>query len=265
MLTFIYRHDIDPYLIRFTENFGIRWYGVAYLLGFLIGFLILRFLGRRGYLQVDIEQIADLTLIVALWGIIGGRLGYVFLYGLTFLKENPFYIFQVWSGGMSFHGGLLGGFGGLLWCAYTRKIDFWELGDLAALAVPPGIMLGRIANFINGELWGRPTSGSWGVIFPGSELTRHPSQLYEAVLEGPVLLAIGWLIYRKYPRRGYAGAAFLFFYGLLRFLVEFTRAPDPHIGYIFLGLTRGQLYSLLLLPLAATIFYYRYRTTNGVS
>ncbi len=263
MSGFIYHHNLDPYLVRFGGQFGIRWYGLAYLFGFLIAFFIARWLNRRGDLNVDKEQLVDLTLIVALWAIAGGRLGYVFLYGLSFLLEDPFYIFYFWQGGMSFHGGLIGAVGGLYWFSRTRDINFWQLGDAAALAVPPGLMLGRIANFINGELWGRLTSGEWGVVFPaaGSQ-PRHPSQLYEALLEGPVLLLIMWLIYKKWGGSGYVGTAFLFFYGLVRFFVEFTRAPDPHLGFSLFGLTRGQIYSLLLFPFVLIIFLLLYRRRN---
>jgi phosphatidylglycerol:prolipoprotein diacylglycerol transferase len=165
----------------------------------------------------------------------------------------------MWHGGMSFHGGLIGVMIALVvWCR-RHRLPFWNVADCLALVTPIGLFLGRIANFINGELVGRPTSLAWGVIFPGEDLPRHPSQIYEALLEGPLLLVILWFISTKYrPRDGQIAAAFLILYGVARFAVEFTRQPDPQIGFVAFGwLTMGQILSAIIIVLGTILFYFR--------
>jgi phosphatidylglycerol:prolipoprotein diacylglycerol transferase len=259
----IYHHDLDPFIIRFTEGIGLRWYGLAYVLGFLAGYWLLTnyLVGKR--VQLTNEEAGDFVLTVALAGVVGGRFGYVFLYGMEYFLRDPFYLFAVWEGGMSIHGGVVGAVLGIVWFARSYEVSFWKLSDAAAFGTPPGLFFGRIANFINGELWGRPTGGDWGVVFPAADnLPRHPSQLYEAVLEGPVLFGLLVLIMRYTDEDGYTSGGFLVGYGVLRFLVEFYRAPDPHIGYEILGMTRGQEYSILfmflgilLLPPIRRVFF----------
>ncbi len=250
----IYYHDLDPFIVRFTDGIGLRWYGLAYVLGFLAGYWLLTkfLLGNRVHLSN--EEAGDFVLTVAISGVIGGRLGYVLLYGLEYLVRDPLYLFAIWEGGMSIHGGVLGAVLGILWFARNYEISFWKLSDAAAIGTPPGLFFGRIANFINGELWGRPTGGDWGVVFPHvDQLPRHPSQLYEAVLEGPVLFGIMVLIMRFTNSDGYTSGGFLVGYGVFRFLVEFYRAPDPHIGYEILGMTRGQEYSIIFVMLGVCL------------
>lgn len=250
----IYYHDLDPFILRFTDGIGLRWYGLAYVLGFLAGYWLLTkfLLGER--VNLTREEAGDFVLSVALTGVVGGRLGYVFLYGLEYLVQDPFYLFAVWQGGMSIHGGVVGAVLGIGWFSRSYDVSFWKLTDAAALGTPPGLFFGRIANFINGELWGRPTGGDWGVVFPHVDnLPRHPSQLYEAVLEGPVLFGILVGVMRYTDQDGYTSGGFLAGYGVLRFLVEYFRAPDPHIGYEFLGLTRGQEYSILFVLLGVLL------------
>lgn len=267
MGNWIYHHDLDPFLIQFTETFGVRWYGLAYVVGFLIAYAMLLYLSRSGWFPLGDEEIGDLVITVALTGVVGGRLGYVFLYGLRYVLEDPFYILRIWEGGMSIHGGVVGAVLGIVWFARRYGYSSWKLLDAAALTTPPGLFFGRIANFINGELWGRPTDGSWGVVFPRApgDVPRHPSQLYEAVLEGPVLLLILWGVMRKTSRNGMISAAFMIGYGALRFLVEFYRAPDPHLGYELWGMTRGQEYSLMFIAIGLVIGLVRYSgcTTDG--
>ena len=256
MLSYIYHHDLDPFIVRFGETFGVRWYGLAYLLGFFCAYLLLRWQQKQGWLELDKEQLLDLLLFSAIWMIVGARVGYVIFYNLSAWGDDPFYIFYVWEGGMSFHGGLLGILGSLGWYYYRQKLSFWELADAAPLAATPGLMFGRIANFINGALWGRPTGGEWGVVFPAADsLPRHPSQLYEAALQGPVLLLILLVIRRYYNRRAVPGIAFMVSYGILRFGVEFFRAPDPHLGYSWLGLTRGQIFSGLMVVAGCVVWF----------
>jgi phosphatidylglycerol:prolipoprotein diacylglycerol transferase len=251
----IYHHDIDPFLIHFWNGIGIRWYGLAYLAGFLSGYLLLTRVMMGDRVQLSEEQAGDFLLVVALCGVVGGRVGYVFLYGWKFFLSNPFYLFQVWEGGMSIHGGVFGAILGIWWFAYRNEIPFLRLSDVAAFGTPPGLFFGRIANFINGELWGRPTGADWGVVFPAApgSLPRHPSQLYEAVLEGPLLMGILVMIHQYTDDDGYLSSGFMIGYGVLRFLVEFYRAPDPHIGYELLGMTRGQEYSLIFIVIGILI------------
>jgi phosphatidylglycerol:prolipoprotein diacylglycerol transferase len=255
----IYHHNIDPIMIDFGRfvlpflgevHLAVRWYGFAYLLAFVVGYWLLHrfWVGKR--LELSDESATDFLLTVALSGVIGGRVGYVLLYGMEFFLRDPFYLFRIWEGGMSIHGGVVGAGLGIAWFAYKRDIPFLRLTDVACFGTPPGLFFGRIANFINGELWGRPTDGSWGVVFPrasGQGIPRHPSQLYEAVLEGPVLMLFLYWIYKTTDDDGYLTGGFLAGYGVLRFLVEFYRAPDPFIGYELFGMTRGQEYSLIFM------------------
>lgn len=263
-MSWVYHHDLDPYLLYFGSGIGIRWYGLAYLIGFVLGYALLRWQMRRGWIELDEGEDVDLVLTVAVLGILGGRLGYVVLYGLPFVVEDPLYPLRIWQGGMSIHGGIAGAVLGLWWFARRFDHGFWRMTDAAALATPPGLFLGRIANFINGELWGRPTDGDWGVVFPrapGSGVPRHPSQLYEAVLEGAVLLVLLIFIRRRTGRPGVVSGSFLVGYGVLRFAVEFVRAPDPHIGFELLGMTRGQEYSLVFVVVGLFIVVAARRTS----
>lgn len=261
----VYHHDIDPFLIQFWDGFGIRWYGLAYLLGFLIGYLILTRVLAGDRIQLTGEEAGDFVLVVALSGVAGGRVGYVLLYGLTFFMDDPFYLFRIWEGGMSIHGGVLGAVIGVAWFAYRNNIPFFRLSDAAAFGTPPGLFFGRLANFINGELWGRPTDGNWGVVFPSApgSAPRHPSQLYEALMEGPLLMALLVWIYQTTDRDGYLSAGFLMGYGVLRFVVEFYRAPDPHIGFELFGMTRGQEYSLIFIVVGLLLLPVSRRIISG--
>ncbi len=252
MFDFIYHHDIDPYIFEFGDGVGLRWYGAAYLVGFLVAYLILRLLNRSNRLNLTQEQVLDLVISGAVGGIIGARVGFVLFYNFSAFFARPWMLFTVWEGGMSFHGGLLGALVCLIWYIRRSGLDFWEVTDAGALALTPALFFGRLANFINGELWGRPTDGSWGVVFPhspavdGELVPRHPSQLYQATSEGLLLFVILLFVWKYCPKPGRTSLAFLFGYGSLRFLVEFFRAPDPHLGYVFGLLTRGQIYSLLM-------------------
>lgn len=252
----VWQHDLSPFLVEFADGFGIRWYGLSYLVGFTLGWFILVYQHRKGWLRLPPVKCLDLVLVGAVGGVLGARIGYVFFYNIQTFLRDFLYLFRVWEGGMSFFGGVLGAVAGIVWFAFKEDVPLWELMDAGALATPIGSFFGRIANFINGELWGRPTDGSWGVIFPHADppVPRHPSQLYQAATEGLLLFGIVYLC-RKYTRRpGVASMVFLAGYGGMRFLVEFYRAPDPHLGFDWLGLTRGQWFSLLALAVAAVIF-----------
>ena len=242
--------NIDPVLVQLGP-FAIRWYALAYIIGIVGGWLLIRRLVRRPGWTVDATAIDDLVLYVTLGVILGGRIGYVLFYQSGWYLSHPLEILQVWRGGMSFHGGLVGVILALVLFARQNRLPLLEIADLAAAVAPLGLLLGRVANFINGELWGRPTDVPWAVVFPhaGPE-PRHPSQLYEAVLEGLVLLAVTQALAWR-PRRpehaGRIGGAFLVGYALARLVVELFREPDAQLGFLLGGLTMGQLLSLPML------------------
>lgn len=235
---------IDPVIVQLGP-FALRWYGVMYLIGFLIGFLIIRRLASARQLPLNKDGQSDLLFYCVLGVILGGRLGYVVFYNAAYYLQHPLQIFSVWEGGMSFHGGLLGVVVAAVLFSWRRKLPVLLLGDILVTASALGLGLGRLGNFINGELWGRITSVPWGMVFPaaGPE-PRHPSQLYEAILEGPVLFAILWWLHRRNAPHGVPFFSFFLLYGSFRFGVEFFRQPDAHLGFLWAGATMGQLLCL---------------------
>jgi len=241
----IWTHDIDPIAVELGA-FQIHWYGVMYLLAFGSAYLLGSVQAKRTGLWSE-KQLSDLIFYGALGVILGGRVGYVLFYHFDYFLENPLWLFHVWEGGMSFHGGLLGVVAVILWFSKSQAKSLLEIGDFVAPLVPLGLAAGRMGNFIGGELWGRATDQTWGVIFPRANdlLARHPSQLYEALLEGIVLFAIVWIYSLKPRKLGSVSGLFLLGYGLARSVVEFFREPDAHLGFIgFDVLTMGQLLSL---------------------
>jgi len=241
----IWTHDIDPIAVELGA-FQIHWYGVMYLLAFGSAYLLGSVQAKRTGLWSE-KQLSDLIFYGALGVILGGRVGYVLFYHFDYFLENPLWLFHVWEGGMSFHGGLLGVVAVILWFSKSQSKSLLEIGDFVAPLVPLGLAAGRMGNFIGGELWGRATDQTWGVIFPRASdlLARHPSQLYEALLEGIVLFAIVWIYSLKPRKLGSVSGLFLLGYGLARSVVEFFREPDAHLGFIgFDVLTMGQLLSL---------------------
>jgi len=244
--------EIDPTLFR-VGWFSVRWYGIAYLLGFLMAYLMLRRMIRRRILRLNHTDLSDLMAWLVAGVLVGGRVGWWLFYHRSAGAVEPWYEpLAIWHGGMSFHGGLIGVLVALLVWSWRRRITFLHVADALALVVPVGLFFGRIANFVNGELVGRPTTLPWGVIFLGDVFARHPSQIYEAILEGPVLLLVLWRLHRTHPgvRDGGTAATFLILYGALRFAVEFARQPDDQLGFIAFGwLTMGQLLSVTLIIL----------------
>jgi phosphatidylglycerol:prolipoprotein diacylglycerol transferase len=238
---------IDPVLIQIGP-FAIRWYALAYIFGLVLGWQYLRWLVRRPGWRLTPLAIDDLLLYVTLGVVLGGRLGYILFYRPEFYLTNPLEALAVWQGGMSFHGGLLGVVAASILFARRRRLPVLEVGDAIACATPIGLFLGRLANFINGELWGRPSDVPWAMVFPGGgPQPRHPSQLYEAGLEGVLLfLIMTWLALR--PRtpgsEGRLTGVFLIGYGIARSIAELFREPDAHLGFLLGGLTMGQLLSL---------------------
>jgi phosphatidylglycerol:prolipoprotein diacylglycerol transferase len=253
--------QIDPVIFSLGP-LKFQWYGMMYLLGFVLAFLLARHRSIRTDSPVHAEQVEDLIFYGALGVVLGGRLGYVFFYGWEQFLRDPLWLFKVWEGGMSFHGGLLGVM--LAMYLYARKIgkSFVAMMDFVAPLVPIGLGLGRLGNFINQELWGRPTDLPWAMVFPRDpdQLARHPSQLYQFALEGLVLfLVLFW--FSRQPRPRYAvSALFLVLYGVFRFAVEFVRQPDAHLGYVWFDwMTRGQQLSLPMVATGLCLFVFAYR------
>lgn len=238
--------QFDPVAIHITNGFGIHWYGLMYLLAFA-AFL---FLGKwqianRPWYAWSPQMLDDVLFYGALGVILGGRIGYILFYQLSSFMQSPLDIFKIWQGGMSFHGGFLGVLIAMFLFARKRKLTWLALMDFVAPLVPIGLGTGRIGNFINGELWGRATNSNFGMIFPQVDnIARHPSQLYEFALEGVVLFILLWWFSGKKHPVGAISALFLIAYGSFRFLVEFTRQPDAHLGLLGLGLSMGQWLSL---------------------
>jgi phosphatidylglycerol:prolipoprotein diacylglycerol transferase len=253
---------IDPVLISFGP-FAVRWYALAYIVGILLGWLYARAIIRRDELwaspvPMTVNDYDDFVLWVTLGIILGGRIGYVLFYNLPHFLEHPLEIIQLWKGGMSFHGGFIGCVLAVVLFARRRKISILSLGDVTCAVAPIGIFLDRLANFINGELWGRPSDVPWAMVFPGAgPVPRHPSQLYEATLEGLVLFLVLALLVRvgALKRPGLILGAFALCYGLARAFCEFFREPDPQLGFLWGGLTMGMLLSLPMILGGALIIW----------
>lgn len=242
---------IDPVLIRLGP-LQVRWYGLMYVLGFAAAYLLVRYQIKRYRLARLADHFENLNLALILSLVLGARLGYVLFYNPAYYLENPAEILATWQGGMSFHGALIGLLlGGYLFCRRTG-LDFLQTADVYIVTTPIGLGLGRIGNFINGELFGRVSDVPWAMVFPGGgPLPRHPSQLYESLLEGALLFLLLWgaknLYWEKRWHRGSLLALFLIGYGLFRSIAEFFREPDPQLGFLFNLLTMGQLLSGLMI------------------
>ena len=257
MLTF---PQIDP--VAFSMGpLQVRWYGLMYLFGFLSAWLLARRRAKTPGNAWTSRELDDLLIFSMLGAIVGARLGYVLFYDLAYYLSMPLEIFKVWTGGMSFHGGLLGVLAAMCLVARQARRGFWETVDAVAPLAPPGLFFGRIGNFINGELYGRVTDSPLGMIFPnGGPLPRHPSQLYEACLEGIVLFILLWSFSAGKRPVGAVSGVFAIGYGVGRCIAEFFREPDAHRGFIAFGwLTTGQLLCLPLLLAGFCLLAYSYR------
>ena len=237
--------QFDPVAVHLGPV-AVRWYGLMYLAAFALALILGRYrVTRQPWLRITRRDLDDLLFLCVLGVVLGGRLGYILFYKPLEYLHDPVRIFFVWEGGMSFHGGFLGVIFAMLWFARSRGRHWFEITDFIAPLVPLGLGAGRIGNFINGELWGRPADVPWAMIFPQVDnVARHPSQLYEFALEGLVLFAILWLYSRRWRPVGAVSAMFLIGYGGLRFLAEFTREPDNFLGLLALNLSMGQWLSL---------------------
>jgi phosphatidylglycerol:prolipoprotein diacylglycerol transferase len=253
---------IDPVAID-LGFFAVRWYALAYIVGLLLGWRYILWLSAKSPVTMNRKDADDILVWMALGVILGGRLGYVLFYKAEYYASNPLEILQVWNGGMAFHGGLLGVTAAGLLFSWQRKLNPWRVGDLLGVVAPIGLLLGRIANFINGELFGRPTDSPLGMVFPhGGPYPRHPSQLYEAALEGVLLLIVMALFFRQdgiRRRPGMLLGIFLIGYGLARSTAEFFREPDAHLGFILGPVTMGQILSVPMILLGLGILVYARR------
>lgn len=240
----------------------IHWYGLTYLVAFYGCWYLAVRRGRSAHMPFAAQAVSDLLFFVAMGVILGGRIGYTLFYNFPAFLQDPVEIVRIWKGGMSFHGGLLGVIAAVWLYARTRKLTFFYVMDFVALVVPFGLLMGRIGNFINAELWGAPSRLPWAMVFPTDpeRLPRHPSMVYEAILEGAVLLAIlWWFSSRPRPPAAICGL-FLVLYGVFRSLVELVRVPDAHIGYLAWGwLTMGQLLCVPMILTGAGLLAWAYR------
>ena len=258
--------EIDPVLFQIGP-FALRWYALSYIFGLILGWRYCRRIGlSRSPAKIPPEFFDDLLLWATLGVVLGGRLGYVLFYKPVFFLENPLQIVKVWEGGMSFHGGLIGVTLAIIFFARQRRIDMFAVADVVAAAVPIGLFFGRVANFINGELFGRVTTSPLGMVFPhGGPDPRHPSQLYEAFLEGVVLFLVLFVLTRLggLRHRGLFLGVFLAGYGLSRFVVEYFREPDSHLGLLFEFISMGQILSLPMMLLGAYVIYWSLRPSKA--
>lgn len=255
--------DINPIIISFGNSpFKVTWYSLAYLGGILLSWAYIRYLNKEGISKAIANKLLDDLISWLIFGIIiGGRIGYVLFYDLQHNLLEPLNIFKTWEGGMSFHGGLAGVIIANVMFCQKHKINILQVFDLLAAATPIGLFLGRIANFINGELYGRVTDVAWGVIFKGENFTRHPSQLYEALAEGILLFLILFILITKtkiQKLHGMLAGLFLLFYALFRAIIENYREPDYQLGFIYQNLTMGQILSLPMIVTGIILVCYAY-------
>lgn len=247
-------HNLQPVAFKIF-NINIHWYSLAYLFGFLFSVFFSKFIIKIKKLDLKVNLIDDFLTYAVLGVIIGGRIGYVIFYNIEFYLSYPIEIFKIWTGGMSFHGGLIGLITATFIFSKRKKIDFLVLSNIISICAPVGIFFGRIANFINGELYGKKTELPWGVIFDSSKMiAHHPTQLYEALFEGLVLFFIMLIsLNNKFYNKFHSCAIFLIFYSIFRFIIEFVRLPDEQLGYLIFNLTMGQMLSIPMLLLGLYI------------
>lgn len=245
----------------------IRWYGVMYVVGYLVGFQLARRRIRQGRVAMTLDDLDAWIAYLVVGMLLGARLLYAVVYHPGHYLDAPLDFLKVWHGGLSFHGAVLGMVGACLAFAWAQRVPFWQVADTLAFAGTPGLFFGRLGNFINGELYGRPTSLPWGMVFPADPLglPRHPSQLYEGVAEGIVLFALLWIVDRWARRHdryrpGLLAAVFLVGYGVLRFLIEFTREPDAQLGFVVGSFSAGQLLSAVMIVAGTALAAFLYRS-----
>lgn len=254
--------DIDPVLVSLGP-IQLRWYGLMYLIGLTAAYFVIQHKVALKGLAIRKDQIYDMVVYAAFGVFLGGRIGYTLFYNFSYYSQNPLKLLAVWEGGMSFHGGLIGTIIALIWFSRRQGIPAYTIADLAACVTPIGLGFGRIGNFINGELFGRSTDVDWCMVFPaGGPACRHPSQLYEATLEGLVLFAILWWIDRRPTPPGTVFWSFITGYGISRLIVELFREPDQHLGFLLGPITMGQILSLPMVLVGAVMLLLGYQREN---
>jgi phosphatidylglycerol---prolipoprotein diacylglyceryl transferase len=245
--------QIDPEIVRIGPV-AVRWYGMMYVVGFTSSYLLVLYQMSKKAVSVSRTHLDDLYFYLILGLLVGARLGYVIFYNLPFYIGHPWEVFVLWHGGMSFHGGAIGTFILGYWAMKKRGLSFLTMADLITPTIPPGLFFVRIGNFINGELFGRTTDVPWGMVFPdGGPVPRHPSQLYEAFLEGFVIFVILWIFKDRKKREGDVFALFLMLYAVFRIFCEFFRQPDTQVGYLFGAVTMGQILSIVMFALGIIV------------
>ncbi|HAZ11933.1 MAG: prolipoprotein diacylglyceryl transferase [Bdellovibrionales bacterium GWA2_49_15] len=249
--------NIDPVLVALGP-IQIRWYGLMYVIGFLIAGFLLKILVKEGFFRVAKEKVDAIITYALVFMFVGARLAYVFIYNWDYYQDNLSELFSVWKGGLSFHGAIMGMAFGVFLFARKNKIPFLQATDAAVISGTQGVFFGRMGNFINHELWGRVTDVPWGMVFTNAgPYPRHPSQLYEGITEGIILFAILWFSRKRFTIYGQATAVFFFVYAIFRFVVEFFREPDSQLGYYLGGmLTMGQILCILQMFLGVAVFLY---------
>ena len=263
-VSYLHQPNIDPVLIRLWGPFQVRWYSLLYVGAFVLARYIMAKLSKEERYKFSAEEIEQFIVWGLVGAVVGSRIIYCLVYDFESLAQNPFTLFQVYRGGLSFHGGLLGTIVAAFLFARKNEIPFWNLTDAMALATPSGLAMGRLGNFINGELYGRVSTVPWAIIYrDGGPLPRHPSQIYELFLEGIVLFIVLWSFRRKLTRNGQISLLFLIGYSVARFLGEFFREPDQQIGYLSLGMTMGQILSLVTIAAAITTWKIVFKKESG--
>lgn len=251
----VLEHNLNPI---FLNLFGlqIHWYGLMYVIGLLAGYFILSYFAKQGQLKLTEDEVLDFMVYLALGLLLGSRIFYFIFYNFSQVLQNPLSLFAIWKGGMSFHGGVIGVMtSGYIFCRKYKK-SFMHIADYVTLPLTLGLGLGRIGNFINGELFGRATSLPWAMNF-GDNIPRHPSQLYEAA-KNFTMTFFFWFIRNKHLPEGFRFWLFIFFYGVLRFTIEFVRQPDPQLGFIFLNFTMGQVLCSVMVLVGGCMLWFLY-------
>jgi len=256
-------HNIDPVLLSIGP-FQIRYYGLFFVLGFVIAYFLLVHLAKKKELSITKDDIADLLLYIIVGTILGARIFYVFVYNLPFYLSNPFEIIAIWNGGLSFHGGVIGAAIAGFYFTKKKKVDFYEIADIAVIPVALGLALGRLGNFTNGELYGRITDVPWSFKFPDAEGFRHPSQIY-ASFKNLLIFFTLWTIKDKKLPKGFMFWLFVVMYSALRFTVEFFREPDPQLGFIIGWLTMGQILSIIMFVIGIFFIIRVYKKSRAIN
>ena len=266
--------QIDPVALQLGP-LSIHWYGITYLVAFglflWLGKRRLRkapFASNKGQVPWAYSDVEDLLFLGVMGVVLGGRIGYCLFYKPAFYASHPLEIFALWQGGMSFHGGMLGVIAAMVWFAHSRQRNFWQVADFVAPCVPTGLAAGRVGNFIDGELWGRLADPAlpWAMVFRGAgDAPRHPSQVYQFFLEGLLLFVLLWWFASTEPKQGRVAAAFLVGYGAFRFIAEFFREPDAHLGLLSMGMSMGQWLCVPMLVGGAVLWLWAGRTGGTAS